>query len=317
VSLTPHFGNRAFGAVLRRYPSLHRAFRDRACRLPNEVTAGRTMLPLFKVLLWFPVRKAALIPVVGISVIGLAGWVGSFDLSRGAARMILRPASGDKRPAGTGLAAASSALLASGAVLAVREAFGKPFVPPPPSLPTDESVPLHQRLKNAGSIMRHVATHFPYKFRFMSIFVAGSASGVAYAAAERYMGVKALEVAPAAAAPAPLGAVAPAPAPPLEAREPAAALPPVGKSDDAVVVEPDVLAVRRSQTDLDGADLAADEGERELTGAAGRRQERWGSEGDSGDATPVYDATGLAEADADPYAAAEGAAGQGRLVRRA
>jgi hypothetical protein len=229
--------------------------------------------------------------------------------------MILRPASGDKRPAGTGLAAASSALLASGAVLAVREAFGKPFVPPPPSLPTDESVPMHQRLKNAGSIMRHVATHFPYKFRFLSIFVAGSASGVAYAAAERYMGVKALAVVPAAAAPAPLGAVAPAP--PVEAREPVAALPPAAKSADAAVVEADVVAARRSRTDRDARDLAEDDGDGELASAASRRQGRRGGESDAGGATRVYDATVPLEADADPYATADGAAGQGRLVRRA
>jgi hypothetical protein len=176
---------------------------------------------------------------------------------------------------------------------------------------------MHQRLKNAGSIMRHVATHFPYKFRFLSIFVAGSASGVAYAAAERYMGVKAQAGAPAAAAAAPLGAVAISPAPQLEAQEAAAALPPAAKSDDAAAVGPDMLAARRSRIERDGADLAEEEGDRELASPAGRRQERWGGESDPADARKVYDATVPAEADADPYAGADGTAGQGRLVRRA
>lgn len=146
-------------------------------------------LPLIKFFLLSPLRKAATIPVVAISLISGAALIGSFDLSRGAARLILRPppppASGGRTDS---FIATSFSVMVTAGLLTVREVFGRPFVPPPPSLPTGPETPLPLRLQNAAAIWRHVVLSYPYRFRFASVFLAGSCGGVAYAITEKLRG---------------------------------------------------------------------------------------------------------------------------------
>lgn len=169
------------------------------------------VLPLIKFILLAPVRKAAGIPLVLLSAVLGAGAYGAFDLTRGTCRVILQPElENEKRRPGTDLTASLAALCAGAGVWAVRE-MRRPAIPAPPDLPTGEGIPLGQRLKNAGLVTRHVLTHFPYRFRLISVFIGGSLAGAAYAVTEKVYEVQGRQAKAAAAAATAAAAAAAAP----------------------------------------------------------------------------------------------------------
>jgi len=140
-------------------------------------------MPVWTALLWWPLRKAAIIPGVAISVAGLAALVGTADLAAATVRLVL-PGSGavadaDKRRFSK-LVSVSVAATVSGAIIAARELLLRPTVPPPPPLPVTAG-PVRDRIVNAYTVSKHVLTHYPYRFRFATAFVAGGAAGAAYA----------------------------------------------------------------------------------------------------------------------------------------
>lgn len=130
----------------------------------------------------WPLRKAALVPVVAIGATALGAAVGAFDLTRRAAAAVLPVRS--RRP-GTVAVAWSAAAVSGGGVLVLREVFFAPPVIPPPSLPVDVSVPLPSRLRNAGIVAAHTVLHYPYAFRFTGAFAAGAAAALAFVVAEK------------------------------------------------------------------------------------------------------------------------------------
>lgn len=140
----------------------------------------------WSILLWWPLRKAALVPAVVIGVGCVAGFVGAADLSVRAARLV--GAGTKKKPEelnkGTQAIAGTVAVSVSAAIVSIREAYFKPAAPPALNLPV-ESVPISVRLSNASRMMMHSVQHYPYRFRFFSVIMAGSVAGVTYVLAER------------------------------------------------------------------------------------------------------------------------------------
>lgn len=136
------------------------------------------MTPIPWWLLW-PLRSAALVPVVAVTTVVVGSAVGTFDLARKVVGASLsRPAKPRKY---TGVVALGSAAAVAGAVVAVRETVFKPFVPPPPACP--ENVPFDARVRNAAAAAAHAFAHYPYGFRFNTAMLAGAAAGAAYAGA--------------------------------------------------------------------------------------------------------------------------------------
>jgi hypothetical protein len=151
--------------------------------------AAKSMAGFFKLLLWFPVRKAAAIPIVAIGTLSAAGLYGAFDLSRGLTRLAVRPDPKEKQRPGTSAIAAGMTAVVAGGVLLTREIFSKPKMPKSPFLPmTPEQLAklsFTSRWIQAGMTMAHVIRHYPYQFRFISVFVGGSVGGVTYALTEK------------------------------------------------------------------------------------------------------------------------------------
>jgi hypothetical protein len=151
-------------------------------------------------LLW-PLRKAALLPAVGITFAAAGGALGSFDLAKKLSKAVLPsdptlPA-GTKKAGGGGKGGSAadprpplivylSSAAGAAAVVAVRELMFAPVVPPAPVLPVDGSVPMQARLRNAAVMALHTVVHYPYQFRFTTSFVAGTAGGVLFTLAERF-----------------------------------------------------------------------------------------------------------------------------------
>jgi hypothetical protein len=99
-----------------------------------------------------PLRKAATIPVIGISVAMLGAAYGSYDLTR---RFITIPFPSSKTPPKTSFLNPLFSYAGTGIltvlVVTARERFLAPTVPKPPNLPL-EDVPLEIRIKNATTI---------------------------------------------------------------------------------------------------------------------------------------------------------------------
>lgn len=144
----------------------------------------------FKFFLWLPFRKAAAIPVVVIGTLSAAGLYGAFDLSRGVTRLLVQPDPPEKQRSGTSFAAALTTSVVSGSVLLAREMFSKPKMPPKPeflsfSPEAHARMSILNRFLVAGRGMAHVAKHYPYRFRAVSVFVGGTTGGVTYALTEK------------------------------------------------------------------------------------------------------------------------------------
>jgi hypothetical protein len=197
----------------------------------------------------WPLRKAALVPVVAIGAAALGAAVGAFDLTRRAVSVVLPVR---KRRPGTSAVAWSAAAVSGGGVLVLRELFFAPNVIPPPALPVDASVPLPARLRNAGIVAAHTVLHYPYAFRFTGAFAAGAAAAAALVVAEKVFNAGAGN---GGADPAPLTAGSRGhPSAPTVADDhfgnPTAAV--LGPSEAAAGLQPDDAALAEDLAELDG-----------------------------------------------------------------
>ena len=140
------------------------------------------MAPLPWFVLW-TLRKAAVIPAIGIGAVALGSSIGSFDLTYKVVSLVLPPPR--KPQSGTKYVAASAAVAAGGIVVAIRELLPgfRPNIPPPPNVAPPDFTP--QGLKRAYALALHSVVNYPYKHRFTSFFIAGVAGGIAYLLAER------------------------------------------------------------------------------------------------------------------------------------
>jgi hypothetical protein len=147
----------------------------------HQQPASRGMAPFPAWLLW-PLRKAAIIPVVGITLGAASALYGSFDLSRRVLAFAAPPH--QPRRTGSNAVAYSAAAALAGTVIGAREMLFKPVIPQAPDLPLD-GVPLQVRLRNASVLAMHAVVNYPYRFRFGTSFAAGVAGAVGYVVADR------------------------------------------------------------------------------------------------------------------------------------
>jgi len=131
-------------------------------------------------ILW-PLRKAAIIPVVVLTVGVTGASFGSFDLARRGLGAFMPSAKKERKL--TRVVAGGAAVTAMGAAVVVREALFPPHVPAPPSLGLSGSLPLAQLIRNATATALHVVVNYPFSHRFTTSFVAGTSGGLVYAVA--------------------------------------------------------------------------------------------------------------------------------------
>lgn len=145
-------------------------------------------LPLLPAWLLWPLRKAALIPAIALTMGSIAASVGAINATTRLLHVFVRvPPTGDgKRRRGTDVMALTAAASTATGVTAFRELFLRPRAPAAVALPID-NVSFVTRLANAGHAMAHYLFHWPYRFRFYSILHAGCSAAVAFVATERMM----------------------------------------------------------------------------------------------------------------------------------
>lgn len=100
---------------------------------------------------WFiawPLRKAAILPIAGISFAALGAAYGSFKITKNAVLVMAPLPKGKKPSTGSTWTASAAALTFAGAIVGIRELAFAPKMPPSPDLPI-EGVPLQVQLRNA------------------------------------------------------------------------------------------------------------------------------------------------------------------------
>jgi hypothetical protein len=181
-----------------------------------------------KIAALFSLRNAAAAPLALLLFVGAGAYVGSFSTSRLVARLFTGGGAAeldaDGNPRKRAWTATAAAAAASAAAVAARE-----VVDPPLWRPRQRAAPA---VASGLAAWRHAISeavldvrNYPFKHRFLSLFVAGAVGGVAYAIAE--------DAPRHAHAPA---AVDAAPAPTLEATPPP---PPVAAPPASAAVNDD------------------------------------------------------------------------------
>eukprot|EP01138_Halocafeteria_seosinensis_P004388 gb/GECG01004489.1/.p1 GENE.gb/GECG01004489.1/~~gb/GECG01004489.1/.p1 ORF type:complete len:193 (+),score=19.26 gb/GECG01004489.1/:1-579(+) len=151
-------------------------------------------MPFFLQLL--PLLSLQTLPLIGLGLGAAGAYYGAYDLSYKAAYTVLYPViyKQGKKTADdqahnqkakrygflTGMATGLG-------FVSIRELFFLPHMPPAPQLPVeDQSLQLTTKVQNAWTMARHTIKHYPYKFRAINVFAAGTLAGLAHLVGEQY-----------------------------------------------------------------------------------------------------------------------------------